>query len=104
MAFTLNKGIEGLRCGILVGQFCLLAAYSILIDSLTNWEECWREAQRRLYRDIDDLEDKQVYGAERAAPMTPRYDSNSHKHDRAYSDTGVSDQRLQNGFSQAIEV
>ena len=36
-AFDHNKGVEGLRVGILVGQLVLTALFSMLIDCMTNW-------------------------------------------------------------------
>ena len=66
LGFVHDKGNEGLRVGILVGQILLIIAYSVLIDGVTNWEDVYREAQRRLYLDIDyeqlaeDREDKET--------------------------------------------
>ena len=46
-AFLQEKGVEGLRAGLLISQLCLLVVYSILVDNLTNWEDVWNEAQQR---------------------------------------------------------
>ena len=55
-AFKKDKGIEGLRVGLLVTQLLLVSLYSILIDGLTNWEDVWHEVQQRLGRDLTYLE------------------------------------------------
>jgi len=44
LAFSRHKGIEGLLVGLLVGQLLLLTVYSVLVDSLTNWELMWHSA------------------------------------------------------------
>ena len=37
LAFKQDKGVEGLRAGVLIGQLFLVTFYSILVDCIANW-------------------------------------------------------------------
>ena len=51
-AFRQDKGAEGLRVGFLIGQFFLLMAYNVLIDTLTDWELVTAKIVRRINDDL----------------------------------------------------
>ena len=54
-AFRQQKGVEGLRAGVLVGQLVLVTLQSILIDCLTNWQNLAHQAQERIYKESHNL-------------------------------------------------